>query len=382
MCVVGPVYAFIKIRRSKHNAHQLAKAAAEEEGIDLRKHKKLSFCRNIFLGVHHAPTRQEELLFESRILRDPFSGLYAMCEQRAYYWFVVDLARKAVVTGIYIFGRNDRFDWQFVMLVFFVFFAINQDIAQPYRGRTENLFSFMTLMFIIILIHTSTTVNYGSLLPLIMAAIVVACTIVVFAVALHFSKQAEREHVADIQRRKRKAQDWWGHVAKNMLQLDPIKSSEKNLKAAFRLFDDADVGASAEVKEMRKTLSKSDSQSSISGRIFNPEAEGDGTITRGELKQLRDTERKLSGRRIPGVEDNGFAEIFSPTDEDVDEMVLEADTDGSGKISFEEFVSVIFNSWERHQQTEMLCNWLYQNCALEYCMHTVSLLLLLAAIPL
>ena len=93
-------------------------------------------------------------------------------------------------------------------------------------------------------------------------------------------------------------------MAKNMLQLDPIKSSEKNLKAAFRLFDDADVGASAEVKEMRKTLSKSDSQSSISGRIFNPEAEGDGTITRGELKQLRDTERKLSGRRIPGVEDN------------------------------------------------------------------------------
>ena len=80
------------------------------------------------------------MVFEIIKRRDPplvFSillGLYAMCEQRAYYWFTVDLARKAIVTAIYIFGRGS-FDWHFVMLVVFVFFALSQDVAQPYRGE-------------------------------------------------------------------------------------------------------------------------------------------------------------------------------------------------------------------------------------------------------
>ena len=187
---------------------------------DKKQQKKKKSClRQVFLGVHYPPTRRDAMLFEERIVRDPLSGLYAMCEQRAYYWFTVDLARKAIVTAIYIFGRGS-FDWHFVMLVVFVFFALSQDVAQPYRGRAENLFSFMTLLFLVVLIHTSTTVLDGSLLPLFVALGVVGGTVFVFLVASHFTKQAEEEEAATVDRQKRKALDLWGRVVKHVLRMN------------------------------------------------------------------------------------------------------------------------------------------------------------------
>ena len=99
-------------RESKHAAKELALAEAAAEGRPIKEEKKRAFCENIFLGQHHAPSRRSAKLFEDRILRDQYSSLYAMCEQRAYYWFIVDLMRKAAISAIYMFGRNGRFDYQ------------------------------------------------------------------------------------------------------------------------------------------------------------------------------------------------------------------------------------------------------------------------------
>ena len=133
-----------------------------------------------------------------------------MCEQRAYYWFIVDLLRKAAVTVIYTFGGDQ---YQYILLVFFVLFAINHDIAQPYRGKTENLFAFITLMFIIILIHTSTVVTYGSMLPMFMAAACVFGVFIIFFFSTIYAKKAAAEEAAETDRIKRKAQDLWGEIA-------------------------------------------------------------------------------------------------------------------------------------------------------------------------
>eukprot|EP01046_Picozoa_sp_COSAG06_P056058 COSAG06_NODE_10490_length_1672_cov_1.174189_2_plen_277_part_01 len=93
-CFLLPWVAFFRIKASKHAATDLAIAEAAAEGRPIKVHKKRGFCENIFLGQHEVPTRRAAKLFEQRILRDQYSSLYAMCEQRAYYWFIVDLMRK------------------------------------------------------------------------------------------------------------------------------------------------------------------------------------------------------------------------------------------------------------------------------------------------
>ena len=143
-CVACPWYAYKQIKRGMEDAKQQAKDDAVAEGREVEEEEReLGFCENIFLGTHSEPTRRQKALFEEKIRRDEYSSLYAMCEQRAYSWFMVDLMRKGAVTAIYTFGGEDR---KFLLLVFFVLVAIQQDITQPYRGRTENLFAFMTLV--------------------------------------------------------------------------------------------------------------------------------------------------------------------------------------------------------------------------------------------
>jgi hypothetical protein len=53
-------------------------------------------------------------------------------------------------------------------------------------------------------------------------------------------------------------------------------------------------------------------------------------------------------------------ELFEDiTDEECEEMIVEADINGDNRINYEEFVSVVFNSWERKQQTDKLANWVF-----------------------
>jgi Ca2+-binding EF-hand superfamily protein len=375
-CVICPLMAYHICRTSKHAAMQMArKDNHSKDGTAaaiLRKKKKKGCLRQIFLEDHYPPTHSENLLFESRILRDPFSGLYAMCEQRAYYWFVVDLMRKAAVTVIFIFGKG-YFDWQFVMLCMFVFFALIQDVAQPYRGRAENLFSFMTLLFIVVLIHTSTTVKSGSLLPLTIALGISGSTLVLFIVATGFQKKADNEAFAVNERSVRKALDLWGRVGKHVLRLDPSKSDEDTLKRAFRVFDNVD--SEGKGRKMRKQIAKVTTAASDVGTTRRhtlheqeTEARGNGAITRWELMAVRDNDRRLSGYRIDGLEEQGspatdVVECFNATEDEIDEMILQCDSDGKGSVTYPAFVAVIFDSWERRNQTDMLCSWLFK----EYC---------------
>lgn len=337
MSLMCPLYALHSIRRSKHAAEGMANAAAKKEGREPREKRKTSFCRQLFMGTHREPSRRESIEFEKRILRDPYSALYGMCEQRAYYWFIVDLLRKAFVTIIYTFGGDM---YQYILLIFFVLFAINHDIAQPYRGRTENLFAFITLMFIIILIHTSTIVTYGSMLPMIIAVCIVLLVFIIFIFSFYYAKKAAEEEFAEEQRTKRKAQDLWAEIASKVLNMDPQRSTEEEMKEAFSVFDD------------QRTADPDDDGS-------GSESDGQGEIEVAELKAFRDSDRKL----VPLKPGEAPLELFGfeATDEEIDCMLYEADLDGEGKIDYDEFVSVIFSAWERKQQTDNLRKWLFRN---------------------
>ena len=446
-CLVAPLYAFTQIKASKHNAAAQAIAEAEAEGRPLKIKKKVSFCENIFLGEHHAPSRRQAMLFEGRILRDEYSSLYAMCEQRAYYWFVVDLLRKAAVSAIYMFGRNGRFDYQYMLLIFFVFFAINHDIAQPYRGRSENLFAFLTLMFIIILVHTSTIANLGEgagliSLSFITMVSIVSLTFLTFFCAMFFNKKNAKNEMVEAERRKRRAQDHWGDVAKDMLGLDAADSTEEALLAAFGVFDqgsndgefsDGKLTVTELMKlrdgqrklyqtwvphaSRRSSDEREDGKKDAKGNFVKPGPDPEtrethlgkviealdketGEPTHGEIGWKSLPEALAAGAnavcscktkpadRIPkedpdvllahekdceccrhylpkdqvGLPATRRLELFPDvTDAECEEMIIEADIDGDNRINFDEFIAVVFNSWERKQQTDKLADWIFHN---------------------
>jgi hypothetical protein len=140
LCFITPFIAMFAIQKSKKENREILDQQDDKEGREVVAKKKVGFCENLFMGEHVPLTKRREAAFEARILRDSYSALYAMCEQRAYKWFVMDLFRKAIVTAIYTFGKDGQYDYMYVLLIFFSIFAINHDITQPYRGRTENLF--------------------------------------------------------------------------------------------------------------------------------------------------------------------------------------------------------------------------------------------------
>ena len=239
------------------------------------------------MGEHQPLTKRREAAFEARILRDSYSALYAMCEQRAYKWFVMDLFRKAIVTAIYTFGKDGQYDYMYVLLIFFSIFAINHDITQPYRGRTENLFGFLTLMFIIILIHTATVVNskdsgsyrftdpFSDVLPMVIAMLVLVLSLIVFMLSFIYVNKAKKQELKDAESQRRLAQDKWGFVAKNILQLTP-SSTEDDMKAAFEIL-----------------------ASGVDDSDDEEDEDDDGQIDLKELKAFRDDDRKLMGKGVP-----------------------------------------------------------------------------------
>jgi hypothetical protein len=361
------------------------------------------------MGEHVQLSKRREAAFQARILRDSYSALYAMCELRAYKWFVMDLLRKAIVTAIYTFGKDGQYDYMYVLLIFFSIFAINHDITQPYRGRTENLFGFLTLMFIIILIHTATVVNskdsgsyrftdpFSDVLPMVIAMLVLVLSLIVFGLSFIYVNKAKKQELKDAESQRRLAQDKWGFVAKNILQLTPA-STEDDMKAAFEMLAGGNDDSDSDDDE------------------DDDDEDDDGQIDLKELKAFRDKDRKLDGKGVPEfihktderfaglspeqrnlpdtikrggyqetADDKDYAKLylhhvvelkepavpevqrkdclygFYATDDEIDAMALEADKDGEGKIDYDEFVAVICKSWERAEQTERLSKWLYAN---------------------
>ena len=125
-CIFVPIWVLWTIERD----FKLDKATAKDKAAALRvsigqapNHKPaptpthMSYFAKYFVeGTPPDPvaTKMEMALFEERLLRDQFSGLYAMCKPNAYYWFAVDLGRKALVTVIYTFGKNGAYNCEYI----------------------------------------------------------------------------------------------------------------------------------------------------------------------------------------------------------------------------------------------------------------------------
>ena len=225
-----------------------------------------------------------------------------------------------------------------------------------------------------------------------------------FILAMFYNKRNDREQVVNAERRSRRAQDHWGDIAKDMLGLDAEDSTEEALRAAFKVFDDGN-GRHDGTLTCNELMSLRDSQRRLyqtwvphscrrdhSGEIKRVQGHGEvgWESTPEELEQAsvatctcvhRPEDRKPKedpGQLLahepecdkckflkPKVSPGGLPQtrrhdLFEDiTDEECEEMIIEADIDGDNRISFDEFVSVIFNSWERKQQTDKLAEWIF-----------------------
>ena len=91
-------------------------------------------------------------------------------------------------------------------------------------------------MFLIVLCHTATTVedcNDGPMCTsFITLAAIVFLTLVTFVMAMFFNGKAAKNDATEADRRLRRAQDHWGDLAKDMLQLDPDKVTHETSVAS------------------------------------------------------------------------------------------------------------------------------------------------------
>ncbi|XP_041027211.1 calmodulin-2/4-like isoform X1 [Juglans microcarpa x Juglans regia] len=133
-------------------------------------------------------------------------------------------------------------------------------------------------------------------------------------------------------------------------------------KDAFNLVDkDGDGCITAkDIGFVMRSLGMNPIEAKLQDIINDVDADGDGTIDFNEFqylmaKKMKDTDSKETlnvAFQVFDKDQNGFisaAELRDVmtnfgeklTDEEVDEMIREADVDGDGQISYEEFVKVM-----------------------------------------
>ena len=115
-------------------------------------------------------------------------------------------------------------------------------------------------------------------------AAIVFLTLVTFVMAMFFNGKAAKNDATEADRRLRRAQDYWGDIAKDMLQLDPNTVTEVKLKEAFQVLK---TGGIAMGKGVKRDEKKKDENKPISIE---------------ELKLLRDSQRQLYDTFVPGLE--------------------------------------------------------------------------------
>ncbi|KAJ3699716.1 hypothetical protein LUZ61_003421 [Rhynchospora tenuis] len=143
-------------------------------------------------------------------------------------------------------------------------------------------------------------------------------------------------------------------------------------KEAFSLFDKDGDGCitTKELGTVMRSLGQNPTEAELQDMINEVDADGNGTIDFPEFlnlmaRKMKDTdseEELKEAFRVFDKDQNGFisaAELRHVmtnlgeklTDEEVDEMIREADVDGDGQINYEEFVKVVRQSMEK----EILC---------------------------
>ncbi|KAH9738635.1 calmodulin-7 [Citrus sinensis] len=123
-------------------------------------------------------------------------------------------------------------------------------------------------------------------------------------------------------------------------------------KEAFSLFDKDGDGCitTKELGTVMRSLGQNPTEAELQDMINEVDADGNGTIDFPEFLNLM--EELKEAFRVFDKDQNGFisaAELRHVmtnlgeklTDEEVDEMIREADVDGDGQINYEEFVKVM-----------------------------------------
>ncbi|CAK9250985.1 unnamed protein product [Sphagnum jensenii] len=133
-------------------------------------------------------------------------------------------------------------------------------------------------------------------------------------------------------------------------------------KEAFSLFDKDGDGSitTKELGTVMRSLGQNPTEAELQDMINEVDADGNGTIDFGEFlnlmaRKMKDTdseEELKEAFRVFDKDQNGFisaAELRHVmtnlgeklTDDEVDEMIREADVDGDGQINYEEFVKMM-----------------------------------------
>ncbi|KAL9458510.1 hypothetical protein AB3S75_007386 [Citrus x aurantiifolia] len=144
-------------------------------------------------------------------------------------------------------------------------------------------------------------------------------------------------------------------------------------KEAFSLFDKDGDGCitTKELGTVMRSLGQNPTEAELQDMINEVDADGNGTIDFPEFlnlmaRKMKDTdseEELKEAFRVFDKDQNGFisaAELRHVmtnlgeklTDEEVDEMIREADVDGDGQINYEEFVKVMMAKRRRKRIEE------------------------------
>ncbi|XP_073291948.1 calmodulin-7-like [Primulina huaijiensis] len=141
-------------------------------------------------------------------------------------------------------------------------------------------------------------------------------------------------------------------------------------KEAFSLFDKDGDGCitTKELGTVMRSLGQNPTEAELQDMINEVDADGNGTIDFPEFlnlmaRKMKDTdseEELKEAFRVFDKDQNGFisaAELRHVmtnlgeklTDEEVDEMIREADVDGDGQINYEEFVKIMMAKRRKHR---------------------------------
>merc|ERR1712072_478808 len=128
-------------------------------------------------------------------------------------------------------------------------------------------------------------------------------------------------------------------------------------KEAFSLFDKDGDGTitTKELGTVMRSLGQNPTEAELADMINEVDADGSGTIDFPEFLNLMAEKIKEAFKGFD-KDGNGFisaAELRHVmtnlgeklTDEEVDEMLREADIDGDGQINYEEFVKMMMSKW-------------------------------------
>nr|CCA27734.1 calmodulin putative [Albugo laibachii Nc14] len=136
-------------------------------------------------------------------------------------------------------------------------------------------------------------------------------------------------------------------------------------KEAFSLFDKDGDGTitTKELGTVMRSLGQNPTEAELQDMINEVDADGNGTIDFPEFltmmsRKMKDTDAEEEIRNAFQVFDKNLDGFITPaelrhimtnlgeklTDEEVDEMIREADLDGDGQINYEEFVKMMMSN--------------------------------------